>query len=82
MLDLQQRLNRTIAIAPPLKEDGIFGPRTEAAVKQFQRQYGLRDDGIVGPNTGAVLARKQRPANAERIRLEVMDAWRRAFSSS
>ena len=28
--------------------DGIFGPRTEAATKQFQRREGLVDDGIVG----------------------------------
>jgi lysozyme len=33
--------------------DGIFGPRTEAATKQFQRREGLVDDGIVGPDTVA-----------------------------
>jgi lysozyme len=33
--------------------DGIFGPRTEAATRQFQRGEGLVDDGIVGPRTVA-----------------------------
>jgi peptidoglycan hydrolase-like protein with peptidoglycan-binding domain len=35
----------------PVAADGIFGPRTESAVKAFQRSKGLAADGIVGPNT-------------------------------
>lgn len=27
--------------------DGYFGPKTEAAVKEFQREQGLQPDGIV-----------------------------------
>jgi peptidoglycan hydrolase-like protein with peptidoglycan-binding domain len=31
--------------------DGIFGPLTERAVKQFQKDNRLKVDGIVGPQT-------------------------------
>lgn len=37
--------------------DGLFGPRTEAAVRQFQRDNALVPDGIVGPKTWARLLR-------------------------
>jgi len=35
--------------------DGVDGPKTQAAVKQFQRDNGLAVDGIAGPNTRAKL---------------------------
>ncbi len=35
--------------------DGVFGPRTEAAVKAFQTSHGLVANGIVGPETWAAL---------------------------
>lgn len=35
--------------------DGIFGPKTTAAVKSFQKKNGLVVDGIVGPKTAAAL---------------------------
>ena len=34
-----------------LNGDGIFGPATDAAVKQYQKSAGLYVDGIVGPST-------------------------------
>ncbi|WP_426350232.1 peptidoglycan-binding domain-containing protein [Alloiococcus sp. CFN-8] len=38
-----------------LSVDGMFGPKTLAAVKAFQKGNGLSADGIVGPKTRAVL---------------------------
>lgn len=35
----------------PVAVDGIFGPKTEAAVKQFQQSKGLSADGKVGKQT-------------------------------
>lgn len=34
-----------------IEADGIFGPQTEAAVRDFQRRAGIAVDGIVGPQT-------------------------------
>lgn len=35
----------------PGRVDGIYGAKTEAAVKRFQRKHGLTPDGIAGPAT-------------------------------
>lgn len=35
--------------------DNMYGPRTRAAVKQFQRDAGIEEDGVVWPKTMAVL---------------------------
>ena len=41
--------------------DGRFGPRTEAALREFQRSQGLRSDGIAGPKTWAALDDPSKP---------------------
>ena len=41
---------------------GTFGPKTEAAVKAWQKANGLKDDGIVGDATWAKLFGKSAPA--------------------
>jgi peptidoglycan hydrolase-like protein with peptidoglycan-binding domain len=35
--------------------DGVYGPKTETAVRAFQSVSGLEVDGIVGPKTWAKL---------------------------
>ncbi len=52
---LQRRLN--ILGFDPGREDGIFGDQTAQAVRDFQRNVGLRSDGIVGPTTLKALDR-------------------------
>ena len=55
--DVVRRAQRALRRTPNLGlvVDGVFGPATEAAVKEFQEGAGLTVDGIVGPNTWAAL---------------------------
>ena len=41
-----------------LDVDGIFGPKTEAAVRDFQQNENLSADGIVGKQTWTALLRR------------------------
>lgn len=51
--ELQEKLNRLGYACGTA--DGIFGAKTEAAVKAFQQANGLSTDGIAGPKTQAAL---------------------------
>lgn len=58
VVELQELLR---AYGFPLKIDGDFGWRTEAAVRSFQRRQNLRIDGIVGLQTWAALKQQLTP---------------------
>lgn len=46
-----KQLQKLLGVA----EDGNFGPKTEGALKAFQRDHGLLADGLAGPKTWAAL---------------------------
>ena len=48
---IQWHLNMVMEGEPKLAEDGIYGPLTERAVKDFQKSAGIKVDGIAGPVT-------------------------------
>ena len=53
---LQYRLNnRMPPWSKPLAVDRVFGPKTDLAVKDYQRVRNLKPDGIVGPRTREAL---------------------------
>ncbi|MFC6022082.1 peptidoglycan-binding protein [Plantactinospora solaniradicis] len=52
---VQERLNVKGA-APKLATDGVWGPKTDAALRAFQKRAHLVVDGIYGPRTHAALA--------------------------
>ena len=54
--ELQQKLGM-----PESEQDGIFGPKTEAAVRKLQQSQGIKVDGIVGPETRGAIAKLQAP---------------------
>jgi lysozyme family protein/peptidoglycan hydrolase-like protein with peptidoglycan-binding domain len=56
VLLMQQTLNK-LGANPPLDEDGISGPKTQAAVSQFQQQHSLADTGLLDGTTIAAITR-------------------------
>ena len=62
--DLQRRLLR-LGYRPGTR-DGLFGPRTQAAVIAFQRKHGLEQDGSAGSETLALLRRRTAPGATAR----------------
>ncbi|QQO14382.1 peptidoglycan-binding protein [Bradyrhizobium diazoefficiens] len=55
-LSMQQCLNK-LGANPPLDEDGIVGPKTKAAVAQFQQQHGITESGVLDTVTVAAITR-------------------------
>ncbi|MEM8705734.1 MAG: peptidoglycan-binding protein [Actinomycetota bacterium] len=72
--DLQQRLGSLGFDAGYV--DGIFGPDTEAALRNFQANQGVTPDGVVGPDTVMALGRLAGRRSGEKTIAEVREAER------
>lgn len=72
---LQTTLNRLGFDAG--REDGIFGPQTQTALRDFQRNAGLSLDGVAGPATLAAFRRVERMADGSVASVRERDALRR-----
>jgi hypothetical protein len=77
----QDELNHWLRIARTeqgrLSEDGVYGPRTEAATRDLQRTAGITVDGVAGPSTWQALYRLLggRAANILRGNARVTPEW-------
>ncbi len=74
VLDLQRRLSAVLVWA--MEQDGVFGPATERAVKEFQRRIKTVADGVVGPITMTAL-RAATPAEMPPLATTFVDGWYR-----
>lgn len=94
--DMQEGLNKVLALDPPLKVDGDYGPKTQAAVIKFQKSTGtLKVDGDYGPKTHAALTAalakpkpkpkakpEQRDTPNQQLDSELIKAWQRAMGTT
>jgi len=55
-----KRIQREIGM-PAADQDGIFGPKTERAVRAFQQNAGIQVDGIVGQQTQSAILKYRMP---------------------
>ena len=75
---LQRTLNRLGFDAG--REDGILGPDTAGALRDYQRNAGLSVDGVAGPATLAALRRVERMADGSVATVRERDELRRPAS--
>ncbi len=66
---LQQALNK---YGYNLNVDGVFGAKTEASVKDYQKKYGLSVDGVVGAKTWSKLGYSTSEVAAPRTISEII----------
>ena len=55
-----KRIQREIGM-PAADQDGIFGPKTERAVRAFQQNAGIQVDGVVGRQTQSAILKYRMP---------------------
>ena len=66
-----------------LAVDGIFGEKTRAAVRDYQKRYNLKLDGIAGPETwGSLLGQNGSSSNGSYTGGGSSGKTRRSFTSS
>ena len=72
ILKIQRCLNLLHPDELQIKEDGIYGPETEKAVKAFQRKTGLVDDGILESMTwDKIIMKVKTLKNPEEVMIHV-----------
>lgn len=67
-MDTEEVQGRLRHIGWPIVIDGVMGPQTEAAVRDFQRGFGfwnLAVDGIPGPKTAEAILKSQTPEGGQ-----------------
>lgn len=63
-----KRVQRVVGVTP----DGDFGPKTRAAVKEFQRKHRLSQDGIVGNHTWKAIVQVESQMRKAALQKRVM----------